>query len=111
MKKNFTYALLLIAMLCTTAALAQDAPAEEKEDKPTFSLAGSVDTYFHSSFKTTNPYMGGSYGPSTSFADLRGFSLGMVNLIASYQGEKSGFVGDLVFGPRGQAAVFGTASG
>lgn len=51
------------------------------------------------------------YGPSTSFADLKGFSLGMVNLIASYQGEKAGFVGDLVFGPRGQAAVFGTASG
>jgi hypothetical protein len=35
----------------------------------------------------------------------------MVNLIASYSGEKAGFVGDVVFGPRGQAAVFGTASG
>ena len=43
--------------------------------------------------------------------DLKGFSLGMVNLIAAYQGEKVGFVGDLVFGPRGKAAVFGTASG
>jgi hypothetical protein len=58
----------------------------------------------------TNEAYGG-YGPATSFADLKGFSLGMVNLIASYQGEKAGFVGDLVFGPRGQAAVFGTASG
>ena len=35
----------------------------------------------------------------------------MVNLIASYSGEKAGFTADLVFGPRGQAAVFGTASG
>jgi hypothetical protein len=35
----------------------------------------------------------------------------MANLIASYQGEKVGFTADLVFGPRGQAAVFGTASG
>jgi hypothetical protein len=35
----------------------------------------------------------------------------MVNLIASYEGEKVGFVGDVVFGPRGQSAVFGTASG
>ena len=35
----------------------------------------------------------------------------MVNLIAAYQGEKVGFVADVVFGPRGQAAVFGTASG
>jgi hypothetical protein len=42
---------------------------------------------------------------------LKGFSLGMVNLVAAYQGEKVGFVADVVFGPRGQAAVFGTASG
>ncbi len=47
--------------------------------------------------------------PLSSFADLKGFSLGMVNLIASYSGEKVGFVGDIVVGPRGQAAVFGTA--
>jgi hypothetical protein len=53
----------------------------------------------------------GTYAPSTSFADLKGFSLGMVNLIGSYSGEKVGFVADVVFGPRGQAAVFGTASG
>jgi Putative beta-barrel porin-2, OmpL-like. bbp2 len=111
MRNNFTYTLLLITLLFSTAAFAQDAAPEEKKEEPTFSLAGSVDTYFHSSFKTINPYMGGSFGPSSSFADLRGFSLGMVNLIASYQGEKSGFVGDLVFGPRGKAAVFGTASG
>lgn len=30
----------------------------------------------------------------------------MANLIASYQGEKVGFVADLVFGPRGSDAVF-----
>src|SRR5690606_29554738 len=35
-------------------------------------------------------------------------SLGMVNLIASYEGEKVGFVADLVFGPRGTDAVFGS---
>ena len=111
MKKKYTY-LLFVIMLISTAVIAQDTPpAEEKEEeKPTFSLAGSVDTYFHSSFKTFNPY-NEKYAPSSSFADLKGFSLGMVNLIASYQGEKAGFVGDLVFGPRGQAAVFGTASG
>jgi len=84
---------------------------EEKKDEKTFTLSGTVDTYFHSSFGTTNPFMGGAYGPSTSFADLKGFGLGMANLIASYSGEKSGFTADLVFGPRGQAAVFGTSSG
>jgi hypothetical protein len=81
---------------------------KEEEPEPTFTLSGSIDTYFHSSFGYRN---GGTVAPSTSFADLKGFSLGMVNLIAAYSGEKVGFVGDVVFGPRGQAAVFGTASG
>lgn len=95
---------------------------EPKKEEKTFTLSGSVDTYFHSSFGTQNAYpfvedengdlvMGTTYAPSTSFADLKGFSLGMVNLIAAYQGEKAGFVGDVVLGPRGKAAVFGTASG
>ncbi len=89
---------------------AADAKAED-EDEPTFTFAGSIDTYFHSSFKTQNAYYGDAYAPSTSFADLKGFGIGMVNLIASYGGDKAGFTADVVFGPRGQAAVFGTASG
>ena len=32
----------------------------------------------------------------------------MANVIASYEGEKVGFVADLVFGPRGEDAVFGS---
>lgn len=83
---------------------------EKKEETKTFTLSGSVDTYFRTSFGTYNPYMG-VYGPSTSFSDLKGFGLGMANIIASYGGEKVGFTADLVFGPRGKAAVFGTASG
>lgn len=83
---------------------------EEEEEEPTFQLSGSIDTYFHTSFKTQNA-TGDGYAPSTSFSDLKGFSLGMINLIASYSGEKAGFVGDLVLGPRGKAAVFGSASG
>jgi hypothetical protein len=84
---------------------------KEEEVKPTFTLSGSVDTYFHSTFKYTNPYGTDPYAPSSSFASQKGFALGMVNLIATYSGEKAGFTGDLVFGPRGRAAVFGTASG
>ena len=107
MKKNYLFLLALIAgsLSSTTLLYAQDAAAEEK----TFTLSGSVDTYFRSSFKTTNASGGfaGAPSPSTSFANLKGFSLGMVNLIASYQGEKVGFTGDLVFGPRGYDAVFG----
>jgi len=41
-----------------------------------------------------------------SFANLPGFSLGMINLIGAYEGEKAGVVVDMVFGPRGSDAVF-----
>lgn len=95
----------------TPAASTTEEGAKKEEEAKTFTLSGSVDTYFHSSFGVQNPFMGGAYGPSTSFSDLKGFGLGMVNLIGSYSGEKVGFTADLVFGPRGQAAVFGTASG
>lgn len=103
---------LLVALAYSPAVFSQD----EEEEAPTFTLSGSVDAYFHTSFGTQNTYYGdgdgeGLYAPTTSFADNKGFSLGMVNLVASYAGEKSGFVGDVVFGPRGQSAVFGTASG
>jgi hypothetical protein len=133
--RNICSGLLLGALLISTAGYGQQtnavlasaettsAPApqdgtvpeekEEKEDGPTFTLSGSIDTYFRSSFGTINGSagLGGTYGPSTSFADLKGFGLGMANLIGSYAGEKVGFTADLVFGPRGKAAVFGTASG
>jgi hypothetical protein len=59
----------------------------------------------HTSLGAVNEAYGSS-GPTTAFANLKGFSLGMVNLIASYQGEKAGFTADVVFGPRGRDAVF-----
>ena len=84
---------------------------EEEQEGPTFSLSGSVDTYFHTSFGTTNSYYGGMNAPSSAFADMKGFGLGMANIIASYSGEKVGFTADLVFGPRGRAAVFTSDQG
>jgi len=103
MKKSILLALALITLSFSSFS----------QDSTTFTLSGSVDAYFHSSLGLQNIYPlsggdpSGAYAPSTSFSDLKGFSLGMVNLIASYSGEKSGFVADLVFGPRGKAAVFG----
>ncbi len=87
-----------------TAAVASE-PAEDEEEAPTFSLSGSVDTYFRTGFGYK------TYAPATSFSNLKGFGLGMVNLIASYEGEKVGFVGDLVFGPRGRDALFNVEGG
>ncbi|MBL7874287.1 MAG: porin [Cyclobacteriaceae bacterium] len=91
-------------------AKATESKAEDDEE-PAFTFSGSIDTYFHTTFKNQNSYYGDAYAPSSSFADLKGFGIGMVNLIASYSGDKAGFTADVVFGPRGQAAVFGTASG
>ena len=68
----------------------------QAQEEPTFSVSGSVDSYYRSS----------EYAPGTSFANLNGFSLGMANIVLSYEGEKSGFVADLVYGPRGADAVF-----
>ncbi len=92
MKKIFTLT-MLVSMLTLSAQ-------ETSEKKLSFS--GSVDTYYRANI--TAPNDDNQIAPATSFADTAGFSLGMANLIASYDGEKVGFVGDLVFGPRGEAA-------
>jgi len=82
---------------------------EEEEETSPFSLSGSVDTYYRANLNSTNDATnGGALAPGTSFANLPGFSLGMVNLIGAYEGEKVGMVADLVFGPRGNDAVFGS---
>ena len=91
---------LLTAIMISNPISAQD--TDESTPEPTFNFSGSVDTYFRSSF-TEDPV-----APGTSFANLNGFSLGMANFIVSYEGEKSGFVADVVFGPRGSDAVFGS---
>jgi len=84
---------------------------EDKQDAPALTFSGSIDTYFHSSFGVTNGYYGDINAPATAFADLKGFGLGMANIIATYGGEKVGFTADLVFGPRGRAAVFASSQG
>jgi len=84
----------------TFSAFAQ----EEEEDEKKFSISGTVDAYFRANL--TAPNDENAIAPGSSFANLPGFSLGMANVVASYEGEKSGFVADLVFGPRGTDAVF-----
>mgnify|MGYP000743020962 CR=1 FL=1 len=82
--------------------------AQEKEEK-TFTLSGTIDTYFRANLNAPND--DNKVAPGSSFANAPGFSIGMINVIAGYEGEKSGFVADLVFGPRGNDAVFGSPAG
>ena len=83
--------------------------AQEEEAATPLTFSGSVDTYFRTNLNSTNDPENGDIAPGTSFANLPGFGLGMVNLIGAMEGEKVGFTADLVFGPRGDEAVFGSA--
>lgn len=78
--------------------------AQEEDKKKSFSFSGSIDAYYRANI--TAPNDENAIAPGSSFANLPGFSLGMANIIASYEGEKIGFVADLVFGPRGTDAIF-----
>lgn len=96
----FKSTILALSILLGSSLYAQEEAATEvtTEEAPSFEISGSVDAYYRSS----------EFAPGSSFADLNGFALGMANVIFSYEGEKSGFVADLVFGPRGENAVFGS---
>lgn len=103
MKKIITLSMFLVA----TVLFAQEETPEKK-----VSISGTVDAYYRTNLTSTDQAVFGdlndevqSFG--TSFADQTGFALGMVNIIAAYEGEKTGVVADLAFGPRGVDAVGG----
>ena len=91
--KKIIFTLLLSSSLILTG--------QEQEEKK-ISFSGSIDTYFRGNIS------GGTFdtAPGSSFANKPGFAIGMINLIAAYEGEKVGFVADMVYGPRGEDAVF-----
>ena len=73
-----------------------------QDEAPKLSISGTVDAYYQTYLSAPDD-VSGSFG--TSFADEAGFALGMANLILSYDGEKTGVVADLVYGPRGDSAA------
>ncbi len=89
---------LVCAIFSSVALMAQ-----EEEDKKNFTLSGSIDAYYKANLNAANDQ---GIAPGSSFANLDGFALGMVNVIASYETGKVGAVADLVFGPRGTDAIF-----
>jgi hypothetical protein len=91
---------LILSLLFVTSFAINAQDAEEKK----FKLSGSIDTYFRGNLNAANDAT--KVAPGTSFANAPGFSLGMINIIAGYEGEKVGFVADMVYGPRGADAVF-----
>tara|TARA_B100000767_G_scaffold275785_1_gene315586 strand:- start:5092 stop:6147 length:1056 start_codon:yes stop_codon:yes gene_type:complete len=97
--KIFKISILSLVLFASTITFGQETEVVTEEATPTFSVSGSVDTYFRSS----------EFAPNTSFAGIPGFALGMANIVFSYEGEKHGFVADFVFGPRGIEAVFNSS--
>ena len=79
---------------------------EETEEKKSFTIEGSVDVYFRQNI--SGPNGEDAIAPATSFANRNGFALGMANVIGVFESKdaKVGAVADLVFGPRGEEAVF-----
>ncbi|AXT54147.1 porin [Aquimarina sp. BL5] len=99
--KLFKKACLFSLALISFTSIAQE--EEEKKWFDNFSINGSVDGYFRYNFGAQND---NSTAPTTSFANQSGFALGMANVILGYEGEKVGFVADLVYGQRGTDATF-----
>ncbi|GLR17814.1 outer membrane beta-barrel protein [Portibacter lacus] len=105
MKKNILTLVFSLVALFSFAQINIDS---------SFTLSGSVDVYYRGNLNASNnptPNADGfanTTAPGTSFANGPGFSLGMFNLISAYDGDKVGFVADMVFGPRGAEAVFGS---
>ena len=92
MKRIFTTLLVLSTIL----SYGQDSL------QSVLSFEGNADVYYRKNLSTNST----SLAPATSFANGNGFSLGMFNLISSYDTDNTGVVADLVFGPRGEDAVF-----
>ncbi|TVZ25320.1 putative OmpL-like beta-barrel porin-2 [Gillisia sp. Hel_I_86] len=82
----------------------------QEDEPPTkqFNISGSADVYARFNLNSFNR----NYeeleapAPATSFANDPGFAIGMANVVMNYEMGKIGAVADLVFGPRGEDAVF-----
>jgi hypothetical protein len=91
--KNYLIVLAVVGFISNITA-------QEKK----ISISGAVDSYYQTNLSAPDNVIQ-SFG--TSFADQLGFALGMANVIDTYEGEKTGVVADLTFGPRGESATGG----
>ena len=96
----------LLSFAMMFAVFISFAQETETEEKRKFTFGGSADVYFRQNLGAPNGE--NAIAPNTSFANGNGFAIGMANVILSYEGKKVGAVADLVFGPRGVDAVFGS---
>ena len=87
-------------MLLTVLFTSFNMNSQEQEEKGTFTLSGTVDTYYSTNLSTSEV---GTVG-TLSDVPANGFGLGMANTVFTYEKGKAGVVADLAFGPRANAA-------
>ncbi|WP_417885702.1 porin [Zunongwangia sp.] len=120
---KFTFTNIRILIVFSAICLLNfSAIAQEEESNNSIlsnvKVSGSVDAYFRANFNGLNKTEYDENGnpqfmaaaPASSFANDPGFAIGMANVILNYENEKMGFVADLVFGPRGEDAVFASSA-
>lgn len=91
--KKLIFTLLLASSLIVTG--------QEKEDKGTFTLSGTVDVYGTTNF-TKNPGTPGILIANPGNANA--FGLGFANTVFAYEKGKAGVVADIAFGPKADDA-------
>ena len=98
--------MLLVAGLMVAAVMVR-----AQEDESPLVISGSVDAYYKYDFSGYQAENGTS-NIQTAFAnEQNSISLGMVDIALSKQAGKASFVGEVSFGPRGQAQSLLNANG
>ncbi|WP_121244587.1 porin [Mucilaginibacter phyllosphaerae] len=87
---------LLLLSFFAVSALAASAQDTTKADPPLM-ISGSVDTYYKYDFSKHSNL------PTSFASDNNSVSIGMIDLALKKKVGKAAFVGELSFGPRGQA--------
>jgi hypothetical protein len=100
--KNFKFLLLATLLLGGTTMFAQEAvlvkETVEEEEKSSLQISGFVDAYYQYNFNNN------AAGTTSFTPEHNSFELGMANIVFAKDFDKVGFVADLAFGPRANAA-------
>ena len=90
----------LSAAFLLTAAFAN---AQDTKPADPLTITGSVDAYYKYDFSRFRNATGSSNIPTSFATDQNSVSIGMVDLAVKKKVNKASFVGELSFGPRGEA--------
>ena len=94
---------LLISSIILLAGLTVKAQDTTRTAENPLIISGSVDAYYKYDFSGFRNTTGSSNIPTSFATDQNSVSIGMVNLALKKKVSKASFVGELSFGPRGEA--------